>query len=726
MINRLTTLLFCALIVTASYGETFGLTWKTYTNSSRINDMVYSESEIWAATGGGILRFRPDGSNVIKYTNSEGLGDNIISSVAVGGGYIWTGSTTGKLSRFDASRSEWTIFLLTDRDGSPIRINDLKQAGDFLWISTEIGISKFDMFRNGGEVKETYRRLGDIGVETPVVFLEIYDGKVIAATERGIAIADLNDQFLQDPTHWSTVTSDNSVAFPTADITAVSCIDDELILGSEAGLYVGTLSQDAYVFELIGAATDTVFDIRVQQTETIVTAGRAVYRYDGSVLTTVIESDEEDLRYRAAINVDGDWVIGSSTQGIQLGLSGDNKVLVTGPPSNSIIDIDSDSEGNIWIVTRMDYAARYDSESWEIWELPFSEGGHWGIEVDRNDHAWVATWQNGALRIDSDSITKFGPNNSTLQGVEANINYVVLRDIFEDANGIIWCPSYLGYPNRPVSFYDPSTDRWDYYSNSDGLDQNDIQSIHVVDGVLWTGYLNSGAYRTEFGTDPFDHAGIVSTQYTTADFLPSDDIRVIYSDLIGTVWIGTNAGLAYYDEGIDRFIRVELPSGAGPQINALEVDPRNNLWIGTSNSLVLMEANGSGFEVYTTANSRIAGNEVTSLHFDEEEFLWVGTSSGLSRLDYSLGNLVVDVEEVAAFPNPFVIPEHDNVFFTFDGVADVSIYTIAGELVRETNTSSGWNGKNEAGEGVASGMYLFHIFTDDGQSHTGKIAVIRK
>jgi hypothetical protein len=139
-----------------------------------------------------------------------------------------------------------------------------------------------------------------------------------------------------------------------------------------------------------------------------------------------------------------------------------------------------------------------------------------------------------------------------------------------------------------------------------------------------------------------------------------------------------------------------------------------------------MEADGSGFEVYTTANSRIAGNEVTSLHFDEEEFLWVGTSSGLSRLDYNLGNLVEDIEEVAAFPNPFVIPEHDNVFFTFDGVADISIFTLAGELVRQTNTSVGWNGENEAGELVASGMYLFHIYTNDGQSHTGKIAVIRE
>ncbi len=726
MLVRLTILVVGALLITVFNTVTFGLTWKTYTNSSQINDMVYSESEIWAATGGGVLRFQPDGSNVIKYTNSEGLGDNIISSIIAGGGYVWTGSTTGRLSRFDSSRSEWAIFLLTDRDGSPIQINDLKQAGDFLWIATEIGISKFDMFRNGGEVKETYRRLGDIGVETPVVFLDICDDKVVAATERGVAIADLNDQFLQDPTHWSTVTNENSTAFPDADLTAVSCINDELILGSETGVYAGTVSQGAYTFELLGAATDTVFDIRTRDTGTTITAGRAVYHYDGAQLDILTESDSEELRYRTAINVNGDWTIGSSSQGVQLGLSGDSKVLVTGPPSNSIIDIDSDSDGNIWIATRMDYAARFDRDSWDVWELPFSEGGHWGIEVDRNDDAWVATWQNGALRINSDSITSFGPNNSSLQGVETNINYVVLRDIFEDANGIVWCPSYLGYPNRPVSFYDPSTDQWDYYSNSDGLDQNDIQSIHVVDGVLWTGYLNSGAYRTEFGTDPFDHAGITSTRYTTADFLPSDDIRVIYSDLIGTVWIGTNAGLAYYDDGIDRFIRVELPSGAGPQINALEVDPRNNLWIGTSNSLVLMKADGSDFEVHTTANSRIAGNEVTSLHFDKVGFLWVGTSSGLSRLDYSLGNLVEDIEEVAAFPNPFVIPEHDKVFFTFDGVADVSIYTLASELVRETNTSIGWNGKNEAGEGVASGMYLFHIYTDDGQSYTGKIAVIRK
>jgi len=733
MIKHSTTWLLCAVFLLTGATVAFGQEWKTYTNSSQINDLVYNDSEVWAGTGGGVLRFYPDGSNVIKYTNSEGLGDNIITCVVEGGGYIWAGSDSGKLSRFDPETSEWRIFVLTDRDGSSICINDIKQSGDFLWIATEIGISKFDMFRNGGEVKETYRRLGDISVEMPVLSIDITNligDRVIATTADGIAIADLNDEFLQDPTHWSTITEDNSTDFPDENLTAATYVGMnviELIVGTESGLYsvIYYISGDIS-FDLIAAEGDTINDIRIVDSTAVITANHAIYSYDIVNSPTVIATPSDDVIFRTTINVDDEWIIGTDAEGVQLGLTGENEVLVTGPPSNSIIDIDSDSHGNIWICTRMDYAAQYDSDSWTVWELPFSEGGQWGIEVDINDDVWVATWQNGAVKIDGETVTEYGPDNSSIQGVEANINYAVLRDLHEDDNGIIWCPSYLGYPNRSVSFCDPATDTWDYYSTDEGFDQNDIQAIHVVDGILWTGYLNSGVFRTEIGSNPFDHTGITSTQYTTSDFLPSDDIPVIFSDIIGTVWIGTNAGLAYYDEGIDRFIQVELPTGSGPQINALEADPRNNLWIGTSNSLVLMKADGSGFEVFTTANSRIAGNEVTSLHFDEDEFLWVGTSSGLSRLDYNLGNLVEDIEKVAAFPNPFVMPDYDNVFFTYDGVADVNIYNLAGELIRETNTSIGWNGENAAGEIVASGMYLFHIRTDDGKSHTGKIAVIRK
>jgi len=704
------------------------ISWKTYTDSRKVNSILEYGGELWAGTGGGVLRFHPDGSNLIQYTNSEGLGDNTISTGIAAGDYIWFGSDTGKLSRFDPSDGGWRIFVLRDRDGNSIAIHDIETSADFLWLATDIGVSKFDMFRNGGEIKETYRRLGDLTVESSIISVFIEGSLIIAASLEGFSIADINDEFLQDFTHWTSVTDANSVDFTSGAITSAAILSGVYVIGSTSGLYTVIEADGAYVWERVGLANTAVRQMRSDTGQLLITAASGIYTYDGTSLDQHDLTGLPDVTLRTSVIVGGNVVVGTEEQGLFISSTGWTNVLVGGPASNAIVDVAADSRGTIWTVLKPPFVSSFDDDQWTHFTLPVSDVGQWALEVDHNDDIWVGTWQNGALRLDGDSLIKYDTTNSTLygNGDEDGENYIVLLDLDVDEAGRIWFPCYRGYPMRPVSFYDPATDTWDYYTNVEGLTDHFIISIHVVDRILWTGYENAGLYRTNLGSDPFDHSDVSSRQYTTLDNLPSDDIRVISSDLNGTVWVGTNAGLAYFDEGIDRFIRVELPSGAGPQINAIEIDPRNNLWIGTSNSLVSLTGDGSGFEVFTTANSSIAGNEVTSLFYDDDGFLWIGTSSGLSRLDYEIGVLTAQVDEVLAYPNPFLVPDHGKVFFNFEGVADVSIFTLAGELVVETSTSRGWDGSNDSGELVAGGLYLFYIMAPNGESHTGKIALVRK
>jgi len=704
------------------------ISWKTYTDSRQVTSVVEHNGEIWAGTGGGVLRFRPDGSGLVKYTNSEGVGDNDISVGIAAGGYIWFGSTAGSLSRFNPSDGSWIVFVLNDREGNPLAINDVATSDDYLWLATSIGISKFDMFRNGGEVKETYRRLGAFVVETPINSIDIRDEILVASSEKGIALANTDDQFLQDYTHWTTAMSENSLGFPNAEITASYIDVSGAIVGTESGLYsaLETDSAGVFLWEILGLEGKAVLDIRSSDATFAVTVEDGIFRWESNSLVEYDLSGLPDVSILSSLTTSGGMIVGTSEDGVFLESAGWLNVLVQGPASNAVVGLGSDSRGKIWATFKDPYISGFDGESWDHYELPRSEGSQWALLVDRDDDVWVGTWQNGALRLEGDQVTKFDTTNSTLWGNEDGQSYIVVRDLAIDSEGRIWFPCYLGFPMRPVSFYDPFTDRWDYYTDQEGLDNHDIQSIHVSNNTLWTGYANNGLYKTTLNLDPFIHSGVSSRQYRTSDFLPSDNIRVITSDVNGTVWVGTNAGLAYFDDGIDLFRRVELPSGSGPQINALEVDSRNNLWIGTSNSLALLRADGSGFEVFNTANSRIAGVEITSLFFDDVGFLWVGTSSGLSRLDYDIGTVTKVAEDVIAYPNPFVVPDNGKVFFDYDGVADVSIFTLAGELVKETSTSRGWDGRNEAGERVAGGLYLFYISTPDGQSHTGKIALIRK
>ncbi|HBU69253.1 MAG TPA: hypothetical protein DEE98_02595 [Elusimicrobia bacterium] len=84
-----------------------------------------------------------------------------------------------------------------------------------------------------------------------------------------------------------------------------------------------------------------------------------------------------------------------------------------------------------------------------------------------------------------------------------------------------------------------------------------------------------------------------------------------------------------------------------------------------------------------------------------------------------------DLAKVYVFPNPF---NSNNTSLTFDGLtldATIKIYTIAGELVRsidvtDSNGRASWDGKNDSGNKVSSGIYIAYI---DGKTSKAKVKI---
>ena len=91
-----------------------------------------------------------------------------------------------------------------------------------------------------------------------------------------------------------------------------------------------------------------------------------------------------------------------------------------------------------------------------------------------------------------------------------------------------------------------------------------------------------------------------------------------------------------------------------------------------------------------------------------------------------------DTDSMRVYPNPYR-PESAAEGMTFDKLpldASINIYTVAGELVREGKVNDDaqwmWDLKNDKGDEVARGVYLYFINCSDcGGDKTGKIAVIR-
>lgn len=85
-------------------------------------------------------------------------------------------------------------------------------------------------------------------------------------------------------------------------------------------------------------------------------------------------------------------------------------------------------------------------------------------------------------------------------------------------------------------------------------------------------------------------------------------------------------------------------------------------------------------------------------------------------------------KSLTAFPNPFRPSSQSQATIEIppglDGAGlSIKIYTMSGELVRSLNTRS-WDGRNDSGRQVASGVYLYLVQTERGKGR-GRIAVLR-
>ncbi|MBN1621957.1 MAG: fibronectin type III domain-containing protein [Endomicrobiales bacterium] len=138
--------------------------------------------------------------------------------------------------------------------------------------------------------------------------------------------------------------------------------------------------------------------------------------------------------------------------------------------------------------------------------------------------------------------------------------------------------------------------------------------------------------------------------------------------------------------------------------------------------------------------------DTLKLHYlDEEHYLWVRLpNSVVDTVNNTvtapcrhfsvfalLGAQSTDLSDAFAFPVPYIPSRGDDkiTFTNLSSMAEIKIFTISGELVKQIDHSNGdpqfeWDVKNEQGEDLFSGVYLY-IIKNDEDIKKGKLMVIR-
>jgi len=161
-----------------------------------------------------------------------------------------------------------------------------------------------------------------------------------------------------------------------------------------------------------------------------------------------------------------------------------------------------------------------------------------------------------------------------------------------------------------------------------GLPGNSIYAVRQTqDGHLWIG-TGGGLVRFDgFQFELYDREKIKQ--------LKSDEIRTLYEDRHGTLWIGTfTGGLTRYRGGEFKTFPITKYKTL-QRISTISEDRWGNLWIGSfQEGLTCITGISSGklqFKTYSTDRG-LPGNQVRFIYKDKNEDLWVTTEAGIVRL----------------------------------------------------------------------------------------------
>lgn len=719
---------------------TAAVDWTTFTSFKEVRQMQPVNDTVYMATSGGLLAVFDFTSPGVEYTNINGLGTTDITDIIVDAeGQKWVGGA-GRLIKFNGVSSEQFLFL--DTEGKTFKLHCLQDDGDFLWVGTELGLVLFSKVNDGGQIQDSYGLFGNLNPQPDVYDILLVGDSIWLATSSGLAVSNKSQpNYLKSPANWTVFSVFNYPELGTEIIRRIVLFEEVLYIATDNGL-----------FRLERTGSDTSFTpvnfgVNKNCTDLIIENDTLfLYSVDGmgflknGLITPLILTGLPAMPVTGT-RVDGYHWVGAGADGVYRaptggGISGNlifSEYVYTGMPGNNVSDVTVNRYGRITAAFTTKPAADYIDGVWV--SRPFDvKDRTMDVISDSSGNTWVGTFGLGLYHIIDSQVVNYDTSNSSLRGVAENHRYIVIYDMDTDGR-YLYAASYRAFNGYPVTVADLNNlDQragWDSLLINSAITDARIFTLDYFNGYLAVGSEFEGVFVCNVGSNPFDHTETACRQFTESNSrLLSNLVRnVKFSPATGELWAATNFGLSRFDSGTDLFVDVYLPEGFGSEVMAIEFDSRGNLWVGGRNGLARY---GDGeLSYYTTLNSGLVSDDIKNITYDiYTGDIYIATSAGISRIPSDIGPPAKDVNRVLAFPNPYIIDSGDDILkFNFAGIGKVSIYNTAGETVRELvldpRFDSYWNGRNQNGEPVASGVYFFVITDSEGNVGRGKFLLIR-
>ena len=710
--------------------------WQNMSSMYSVNEITSAKDIVYAGTKGGIFSYdTKKGTNEYWRVSDSTLLTSTITAIAYDSSMhtIWAGAENGAIVIFDIQNKSWTsitaILTAQPQGIASKRIRTFAFHKGITYCAGDFGIMKFQGTIPGDWIKF----IGTIPSGTSIGSLAILQDTIWVGTAKGLAKASINAT-LQEVTSWKVLNTETIYAMNT-DGDAILYAEFDALKRIRSGaiesLDIGFKSQ--------------LNDISVHNGIICYSNTNGIFQYPSNTILPGLPAISNSGFHHLE---NGSIAVMQNTGGIGYLSNGNYSAILPNTPAGSKYGaLAVDNASNLWVNMDEGYVGVLNGDNWKNFNRAEVFGAKAlgntrfnALQAMSNGTMWIGSFGNGfAIGSAESNEVKFTQmDDDARKNLAINAgDYTVSGKVTEERDGSVWIPRLTtGNDGALIVKKNPDGS----YSPYQGSISGKKFTIAEIDNnkTVWLGAPTSNtgdgnSYYFNQKNTPNDESDDIRGPLTALS-----DIRVIRKDASGFMWFGTGTGLhVMFSPGSILSGRqptiIAIAGLKGQVVNDIGIDAVNNKWIATDNGLFVLSDDGSEIlSTFTARNTIFQSTAIKTIAIDKQQGLvYVGTDEGLYRGITTIITPTVDYSNIRCFPQPFIPGIHSHV--TIEGLGEqsgISIVTPSGMPLRTITTQSGriiWDGKNDQGELVGSGVYL--IVAQSGnqdQSGIAKCMVIRK
>ncbi|OXB00868.1 two-component regulator propeller domain-containing protein [Flavobacterium pectinovorum] len=361
-----------------------------------------------------------------------------------------------------------------------------------------------------------------------------------------------------------------------------------------------------------------------------------------------------------------------------------------GLSNNSVLDIESDKDGGLWIAT-WDGLNYFDGYSFKIFKNNFKDhktvssnyitklqkdalGRIWLITKEGNVNQYLGNdefaafkfkstpkgihlSQKGNIVVETSTAYYEFKNNSFVEIPQNNVQRtdfenlksillrkypkLIINDILKDKLGNIW---FATRENGLYIITNESNENNIEHFTSDlyapySFTNNEIETLHEDDfGNIWLGQKDGGLSMAFTGSEKINS---VMPHPIKEPNLPDETIRAVTKDSKGKIWLGYyTRGLYCYNDRSHLYEKFKIDKAASSpdweRIRTLFTSSDGTVWAGTYKGI--LRISDTKCTSYETSNIKgMPVNRCYSMFEDQNKQLWMGCWGGLAKFNLTTG-----------------------------------------------------------------------------------------